>query len=121
MSTTILESGANVPSALSVSTPVTPSVVRTASVFTRFTARCSSTRTVARLVPCATKRTPPAGTGAVVAVALGAADAALGADDGVGADAAGAGAQAANTSVIEIEPVRARAAIMASPLTNATA
>src|SRR5437016_4830709 len=66
MSTTSFESGANVPSAFSVSTPSTPFDVRTASVLMRFTARCSSTRTVASpLNGVATNRTPPAGTGGV--------------------------------------------------------
>src|SRR5260221_5692757 len=66
MSTTSFESGANVPSAFSVSTPSTPFEVRTASVLMRFTARCSSTRTVASpFNGVAMNRTPPAGTGGV--------------------------------------------------------
>src|SRR5258706_7751549 len=127
MPTTIFESGAKLPSARSVMPPVTPSVVSRASVFTRFTGRCSSARPGATLVPCATNRTPPAGTGAVVAVGLGAADAALAAgvtgvgDVGVGAELAGAGAHALNTSVMAIEPARARADIMGDLLTIARA
>src|SRR5258707_2396756 len=66
MSTSSFESGANVPSAFSVSTPSTPFEVRTASVLMRFTARCSSTRTVASpLNGVAMNRAPPAGTGGV--------------------------------------------------------
>src|SRR5256885_17074993 len=65
MSTTILESGANEPSGFSVSTPSTPFDVRTASVVTRFAARCSSTFTVASpLNGVATNRTVPAGSAA---------------------------------------------------------
>src|SRR4029077_11434406 len=76
MSTTIFESGANVPSAFSVSTPSTPFEVRTASVLMRLTARCSCTLTVASpLNGVATKRTPPAGTAAVLVGTAGVADA----------------------------------------------
>ena len=70
MSTTILEPGTIEPSARNVIVPSTPSDVKTASVLTRFTARCSCTRTVATLFELATKRTPPAGTGLGAVVEL---------------------------------------------------
>src|SRR5437762_1319018 len=87
MSTTSFESGANVPSAFNVRTPSTPFEVRTASVSMRFTARCSSTRTVASpLNGVAVKRTPPAGTGAVGDAAACAGVVAAGAATGAGAE-----------------------------------
>src|SRR5438552_13787175 len=101
MSTTIFESGAKVPSAINVSTPSTPFEVRTASVFTRLTARCSSTRTVASpLNGVAMNRTPPGGT---AGLGLGVGDCAAACDgvaDGDGA-ASGAGPQAATSSGIK--------------------